>query len=69
LAAIHVIAVEEVHWPDGCLGVRTPGVFCTQVIVPGYRVILEGDGRRYVYHTDWEGRQVILAEPHPQKTR
>jgi len=64
-AAIRVIAVEEVQWPDGCLGVRTPGVFCTQVIVPGYRVTLEGDGQRYVYHTDQEGRQVVLAEPRP----
>jgi hypothetical protein len=64
-AAIRVIAVEEVQWPDGCLGVRTPGVFCIQVIVPGYRVTLEGNSRRYVYHTDREGRQVILAEPRP----
>ncbi len=61
--AIQVIAVEEVQWPDGCLGVRTPGVFCIQIVVPGYRVVLEVEGRRYVYHTDQDGRQIVLADP------
>lgn len=64
-AAIQVISVEEVQWPDGCLGVRTPGVFCIQIVVPGYRVVLEVDGRRYIYHTDMEGRQVVRADPRP----
>ncbi|MFC1466918.1 MAG: hypothetical protein ACFLMY_18955 [Candidatus Brachytrichaceae bacterium NZ_4S206] len=63
--AIQVISVEEVQWPDGCLGVRTPGVFCIQIVVPGYRVVLEVDGRRYTYHTDLEGRQVIRADSRP----
>lgn len=60
---IRVIAVEEVEWPDGCLGVRLPGVMCIQVIVPGYRITLEAGDRRYVYHTDQTGQQVILAQP------
>lgn len=64
-AAVQVISVEEVQWPDGCLGVRTLGVFCIQVIVPGYRVVLEANGRRYTYHTDLEGRQVVRADPRP----
>lgn len=65
LDAIQVVSVEEVQWPDGCLGVRTPGVFCIQIVVPGYRVVLEADGRRYTYHTDLEGRQVVRADPRP----
>lgn len=65
LAAVQVISVEEVQWPDGCLGVRIPGVFCIQVIVPGYRIVLEAGGRRYTYHTDLEGRQVVRADPRP----
>jgi hypothetical protein len=32
--------VEAVTWPDGCLGISTPGIACTQALVPGYRVVL-----------------------------
>lgn len=60
-SAIVVLSVEEVEWPDGCLGVRTPGVMCLQVITPGYRVTLEFDGQQYVYHTDATGQQVVKA--------
>ncbi len=64
-SAIQVILVEEVQWPDGCLGVRTPGMFCIQIVIPGYRVVLAVDGQRYTYHTDLEGRQVVRADPRP----
>jgi hypothetical protein len=58
---IAVVSVEEVEWPDGCLGVRIPGVLCMQVITPGFRVTLESAGQQYVYHADASGQQVILA--------
>jgi hypothetical protein len=63
VASITVVSVEYVDWPDGCLGVRLPDTMCTQVIVPGYRVVLEANGQRYTYHTNASGSQVILAEP------
>lgn len=63
VASITVVSVEPVEWPDGCLGVRLPDTMCTQVIVPGYRVVLEANGQRYTYHTNLNGSQVILAEP------
>ena len=52
---------KQVDWPDGCLGVQTPGVMCTMVITPGYRVILEADGKQYEYHTNASGDVVRLA--------
>jgi hypothetical protein len=30
--------------------------------VPGYRIVLEADGRRYAYHTDLAGRIVRCEE-------
>lgn len=60
---ITLLAVEDVEWPDGCLGIYQPGQMCTQAIVPGYRVTLEADGQRYEFHTDRTGRRVILASP------
>ena len=58
---IQLVSVEAVEWPDGCLGVQTPGVMCTMVITPGYRVILEAGGKQYEYHTDASGDVVRLA--------
>ena len=61
--AVKLISVEEVQWPDGCLGVKRPGVMCTQEIVDGFRIVLEASGTRYDYHTDAMGRQTVLASP------
>lgn len=58
---IRVVEAEAVQWPDGCLGVRRPGVMCTQAIVPGFRLVLEAGGQQYEYHTDQDGSQVIEA--------
>ncbi len=58
---IKLVSVERVRWPDGCLGVQTPGMMCTMVITPGYRVVLEADGKQYEYHTDETGDVVLLA--------
>ncbi|TLN24276.1 hypothetical protein FDZ74_03030, partial [bacterium] len=44
---VSVLSVEEVEWPDSCLGVSQKDVMCAQVITPGYRVVLEYAGKRY----------------------
>ncbi len=55
---IALISAESVEWPNGCLGVQKMGVMCTQAIVPGYKIVLEADGKRYEFHTDEDGSQV-----------
>jgi hypothetical protein len=66
---IRVAQVENVKWPDGCLGVRRPGVMCAMRVTPGYRVILEAAGQRYPYHTDLAGETLVLAiQPLPATT-
>jgi len=59
---ITVISAEAVEWPDGCLGIQTLGVMCTQAIVPGYKIILEGNGEEYEFHTNVDGSQVVQVE-------
>ena len=44
---IALSSTEAVEWPDGCLGVQRIGVMCTQVIVPGYKIMLEANGKTY----------------------
>jgi hypothetical protein len=60
---IRLVELQEVQWPDGCLGVRDPDVLCLQVIVDGYRMVFEANGTRYTYHTDLTGQQFVLASP------
>jgi hypothetical protein len=64
-SVITVVSVEAVDWPDGCLGIQTPGVMCIMVITPGYRVILEAEGKQYEYHTNASGDVVRLATAMP----
>jgi hypothetical protein len=59
---ITLISTEAVTWPDGCLGVHRPGVMCTQALVPGFRILLEAEGRQYELRTNETGSQVIVAE-------
>ncbi len=62
---IDVISVEGVDWPDSCLGVSSPDVMCAMVITPGYRILLEYDGRQYEYHTNLSGERVVAAKIAP----
>ncbi|GAB4473016.1 MAG: hypothetical protein Kow0088_07990 [Anaerolineales bacterium] len=58
---VRILSFERVDWPDACLGIETPGLMCAQVITPGFRILLEVDGKRYEFHTDLSGSDVRLA--------
>jgi hypothetical protein len=58
---ITLVSTEPVDWPDDCLGVVEEGLVCTQVITPGFRVILEANGRQVEYHTNEDGTQLRPA--------
>lgn len=56
-----LVSTEGVEWPDGCLGVQMEGLMCTQVITPGFRIILEANGREVEYRTNEDGTQIRPA--------
>jgi len=58
---IKLVSTEAVEWPDGCLGVQEEGLACTEVITPGFRVILEANGRQVEYRTNEDGTQIRPA--------
>ena len=58
---IKLVSTEAVEWPDGCLDVQEEGLVCTQVITPGFRVILEANGRQLEYRTNEDGTQIRPA--------
>jgi hypothetical protein len=58
---IDVLGVETVEWADTSLGCPQPGRMYAQVITPGYRIILKVGGEQYEYHSDKEGRHLVLC--------
>lgn len=63
LADIKLVSSEQVDWPDGCLGVVTPGVMCIEVITPGYRIILDVKGETVELHSNLSGDYFLVAPP------
>lgn len=57
--SITVISVEEREWPDSCLGIPVAGKFCSEVITPGFEIVMSVNGKEYRYRTNLAG---TLAE-------
>jgi hypothetical protein len=49
------VSQDEMTWRDSCLGCPKTGESCTQVMTPGYRVVLRIGEATYEYHTDLGG--------------
>ena len=45
-------------WSNGCLDLAQEGEFCTQAMVPGWRVFVSGDDQTWIYRTDQQGRSL-----------
>lgn len=58
-------SVEEVEWNNGAMGCPQPDMAYTQVIISGFRIVLEADGKSYDYHTDRTKRAVLCENSGP----
>ena len=58
---VQVISAEQVEWPDSSLGCPKPGHNYLMVITPGFRIILEANGKQVAYHADMHGYIVRCA--------
>ena len=56
------VSQEEVTWNDSCLGCPKTGEKCTQVLTPGYRIVLRVSAATYEYHTDLGGRARLCGQ-------
>lgn len=52
---ITLLSSEPAEWGDGCLETAQEGIACTQAITPGYRILLEVEGRQMEYRTNEDG--------------
>jgi hypothetical protein len=58
---IEIVSAEEVTWPDGSLGCPEPGMSYTQALVDGSQVVLEYEGRVFVYNAGDDGQPFLCA--------
>ena len=59
-------SVEEVEWPDACLGISKGGVACAQVITPGYRILLDSPQGEVEIRMDRSGGNFkVIGLPQP----
>jgi hypothetical protein len=68
LSASTTVTSEAVEWPDGSLGCPEPGMFYTQVITPGYHVVISVDGVEYDYRATDAGQVRLCQAPGPLGT-
>ena len=59
---LQITAVEAADWPDACLGIAAPDVFCAQMITPGWAVTVTDGQTIWFYRTDLDAVQVKLAD-------
>jgi hypothetical protein len=66
LADLEIEQVEQVDWPDACLGLAGPDEMCAEVITPGFRLTVRHNGELLQIHTDLTGAQIRQAGERPQ---
>lgn len=62
---IQVKAVDAVEWRDSSLGCPVEGMMYAQVLVPGFRILLQADGQIYEYHSSLKENVIYCARPRP----
>jgi hypothetical protein len=60
---VTVERVEQVDWRDSSLGCGEPGKVYAQVIIEGFRVVVNVGGQRREVHSDGGSRVVFCPSP------
>jgi len=55
---IELKSVDDVEWPNSCLGLPQYQEVCAQVIVPGWKITLDADGKLMVFRTNKTGTSI-----------
>jgi hypothetical protein len=54
-------SMEERRWPNAALGCPKPGESYASMVIDGYEITVVGGGRTLVFHTNGNGRNIVLA--------
>ena len=59
---VKAVTVEQMDWPDSCLGLPEPGEVCLTVITPGYKIIFDVRGQEYEVRTDMTANAIRVVK-------
>jgi hypothetical protein len=62
LESIEITNVEQMDWPNGCLGLPEGNEACVEAITPGWLLTFNIDNQEYKFRVDQTGT-VIRQEP------
>jgi len=62
---LSLIEATGVTWPDSSLGCPQEGMVYTQVLTPGYLILLEHDGTTFEYHASHRDTVITCENPSP----
>lgn len=62
VATLSIQSAQTQNWSDGCLGLAEPDELCTQVITPGWQVVITDGKRNWTYRTNDSGDLVKLEK-------
>jgi hypothetical protein len=62
ISQLTIIEFKQQTWGDGCLELANADEFCTQALVPGWRVVVGIGEQTLVYHTNQTGSALRLNE-------
>lgn len=62
---IKVVSATEHTWSDASLGCAAPDSVAAQIIMPGYRVVLQAAQNNYDYHASRDGHFVLCSNGMP----
>lgn len=65
VSQIDVVGFGEAEWPDTGLGCPEPEETALPIVTPGYKITLEVEDVRYVYHTDQNLNLVLCEDGQP----
>lgn len=61
-ASLRVDQVEARQWNDSSLGCPQPGDLYSQIVTPGFLIVISSDTRQLEYHSDARARVVLCKE-------
>ena len=62
VATLSIRSAQPQNWSDGCLGLAEPDELCTQIITPGWQVVITDGQRNWTYRTNDSGDLVKLEK-------
>ncbi len=58
---LQIIDYNQQTWRNGCLELPKSDEFCTQALIPGWRIVVSNGKENWIYHTNNNGRSLRLV--------